>query len=288
MAAKPDEELVRERINVCTKAARYRFRDAVRPIYGVTDRGDPNHIGSALLLELPEGHFMLTAAHVIDWSAETSLYLGADEFVLLQFEAFITVPPNGKREEDHVDFAVARLDADMVSKISGVKFISEADISCTETTTDGQIYTCLGYPNSKNKVTLYTGKKVTPKLFTYTSIGRPASFLPNIAIADLHILVDYNAQLARDDSGKKVNATPIKGCSGGAIVDVGRITTDSRPPEPKLAALLIEGHPQQKVILGTRVTVILDYIRTHFQAHASHHSETVAPSASVMKDDLKK
>ena len=38
------------------------FREAVKPIYGITDKGNPEHIGSALLLDLPERCFLLTAA----------------------------------------------------------------------------------------------------------------------------------------------------------------------------------------------------------------------------------
>ena len=66
MAIKTIDQVARERLNEASQAALQCFRDAVKPIYGVTERNDPDHIGSALLLELDEGHFLLTAAHVID------------------------------------------------------------------------------------------------------------------------------------------------------------------------------------------------------------------------------
>ncbi|RJT42311.1 hypothetical protein D3227_00020 [Mesorhizobium waimense] len=96
MAIKTIDEITREYLDEAAQAALAKFRDAVRPIYGVTDKGTPDQIGTALLLELPEGRFLLTAAHVIDANSETSLYLGADQFKLLQFEALVTTAPDGQ------------------------------------------------------------------------------------------------------------------------------------------------------------------------------------------------
>src|SRR5208337_2395732 len=77
------------------------------------------------------------------------------------------------------------------------------------------------------KVKPFKGTKVTPSLLPYTSIGRPASQLPNIAKEGIHILVDYNAKYARDELGKRVSATDMHGCSGGTIIDLGRISADA-------------------------------------------------------------
>ena len=257
-------EIVRERLEEASEAALTRFREAVRPIYGVTERGDPDHIGTALLLDLPEGHFLLTAAHVIDWNAKTTLYLGADDFAQLEFEALVTVPPGGDRNQDHGDFAVARLDDALVAKLAGAKFITEPEISRSVADTAGRTYTCLGYPNSKNKVNRHKGTKVTPRLGIYTSLGRSADRLPKVAVDRDHILVDHDAKYSRDEStGARVNSIALPGFSGGAIIDVGRISAETldSPLEAKLAALLIEGHAAEKVILGTRLTTILNAFR---------------------------
>ena len=267
MAIRTVNEIVRERLTEASEAALTRFRDAVRPIYGVTCRGDPEHIGSALLLSLPEGRFLLTAAHVIDWNESTTLYLGADSFASLYLEALVTAAPGGDREKDHADFALARLDVDLTSKLSGAKFITEAEISRSVASTEGRTYTCLGYPNSKNKVNRHKGTKVIPALGIYTSLGRSASLLSVANDLD-HILVDHDAKFSRDGCGARVNSVALPGFSGGAIIDVGRISAEhlSGDFDPKLAALLIEGHPAKKVILGTRLTTILGAVRRHLRA----------------------
>ena len=82
-------QVVHDRLVRGSDAALERFRAAVKPIYGSTGSGEPEHIGTALLLQLPEGHFLLTAAHVIDWNAKTTLYLGEARFEKLEFEAFL-------------------------------------------------------------------------------------------------------------------------------------------------------------------------------------------------------
>jgi len=284
MVIKTIDEISREYLDETAKFAREKFRDAVRPIYGVTERSNPDQIGSGLLLELPEGRFLLTAAHVLDHNGNTSLYLGGDDFALLQFEALASRAPEGDRTKDHADFAIARLDSNTLGKLVGAKFITEAEISRSVALAPPRAYACLGYPNSKNKIKPHHGLAIVPKLLTYTSTGAPASQLMAIANDELHVLVSYNAKYARDEDGKKVNAIKIQGCSGGAIVDLGPISPDALadPPDPKLAALLIEGHAAEKVILGTRLTAILAAARKH-----SHFSPdvkaVVVPSEKIAK-----
>ncbi|WSG98802.1 hypothetical protein U8P76_30685 (plasmid) [Rhizobium johnstonii] len=271
MVIKTIEEVVRDYLDEAAKAALATFRDAVKPIYGATDRGIPDHIGTALLLELPEGRFLLTAAHVLDHNNETSLYLGADGFALLQFEALVSAAPDGKRSSDHADFAIACLDDEILAKLSNAKFITEAEINRSTASSEGRTYTCLGYPNSKNKVKPHKGPRITPQLLPYTSVGRSAAQLPEIAKDEFHILVDYNAKYAKDEAGTKVNAIDMHGCSGGAIIDLGRIAPDTLAAafEPKLAGLFIEGHGSEKVLLGTRVSAILTAVRLHLRAAAA-------------------
>ena len=267
MAIQTLQETTRQLLTEASQAALAKFRDAVRPIYGATGKGDPDHIGSAVLLHLEEGHFLLTAAHVLDENAHTSLYLGADDFVLLQFKAIITKAPDRDRNKDFADFAMAHLGADLVEKLSGAKFITEADISRSVASTEGRTYTILGYPNSRNKPNPHKGRKVIPCLGVYTSQGRPASQLPRIADDHDHILVDHDAKYSRDEAGAKVNSIALRGFSGGAIVDIGRLSVEAlvSSTAPKLTALLIEGHPKEKVILGIKLTTVLTAIRKHLR-----------------------
>lgn len=229
-------------------------------------KGDPFHIGSALLLNLSEGKFLLTAAHIIDWSKTTSLYLGATNFAPLQFKALVSAAPNGQRSGDHADFAIAPLDTELSSVLSDDSFVMEKDISSSIATSEGQVYTCLSYPNSRNKISKHKGTNVKPALGIYTSLGRSAAALSGANEAN-HILVDYDAKFSRDEAGARVNSIALPGFSGGAIINLGRISTETLDSaiDAKLAAILIEGHATEKVILGTRLKVILAAVRAHIQ-----------------------
>ncbi|RJT42312.1 hypothetical protein D3227_00025 [Mesorhizobium waimense] len=84
-----------------------------------------------------------------------------------------------------------------MAALSVAKFITEADISRSVASTEGRTYTCLGYPNSKNRVKPHKGPRVTPMLLPYTSTGKPAAQLSKIAKDEFHILVDYSAKYVR-------------------------------------------------------------------------------------------
>lgn len=262
-------------MNELSSAARKGFRDSLKPIYKETINGDPELIGTAILLKLKKGYFLLTAAHVLDWNASSTLYLGnssTNSFLPLKFTAIITQPPENDRLEDHIDFAISPLNAEFVSVLSDVKFITESDISKTVENPEGRFYTCLGYPCSKNKVSHYTGYQVTPRLGTYTSVGKSSKILKNIATDENHIVMSYNAKYSKDDSGKRISTLALNGFSGGAIIDCGRISIDAINSviKPKIAALFIEAYSNKKVILGTRIQTILNALRDEYDSDASN------------------
>lgn len=267
MIIKSIEEVVRERIIEASEVALTHFRNAVRTIYGVSSKGNPTHSGSAIFLQLQDIHYLVTAAHVIDWNSSMTLYLGADTFDALQSELLITVAPEGDRQKDHFDFAVVPLDSEIISKLSGAKFITENEISRSIEKTNGRIYTCLGYPNSKNKVNSYKDTKVQPSLGIYTSLGKTTDFLEEIATDHDHILIDHDTQYSCDGSGNQIKSMDLHGFSGGAIIDVGRISPDTLNSNltPKLAALFIEvsnkKNNRKQCILGTRLSTILGGIQ---------------------------
>ena len=121
LAIKTLQEITRERIVAFLGSRTPAFpRCRWARIYGVTEiSADPDHIGSALLLELADDRFLLSAAHVIDWNNSTNFYLGADSFALLRFEALASAAPGGDRNKDHADFAIARIGAELSSKLTG-------------------------------------------------------------------------------------------------------------------------------------------------------------------------
>jgi hypothetical protein len=266
MPFKTLKEVVHERLLECAESAQSRFRQAVRPIYGVTLDGRPEQLGSAILLRLPEGHFMVTAAHNLDWNTNTSIYLGVRKAELLDLTATATVAPYGNRDDDVFDFAVAQLPESLVMEIGEGSFVNEAQISPSVADSVGRTYTSLGYPNSKNRTPRRFETKVTPKIASYTSNGISTDRLGHRCTADTHILIDFNFKYSRDEDGKRVNSIKPNGFSGGAVIDLGRLSDPSTLPEPcdpKLIGLFIEAHRAEKAIVATRLTPAIKHLRAN-------------------------
>ncbi|TWB45814.1 hypothetical protein [Nitrospirillum pindoramense] len=282
MAPLPPTSLTTKSVHDISEAARAKFRDAIRPIYGINDKGDPDHIGSSILIFLDGKHYLLTAAHVIDHNQRTSLYLGADGFTELEFEVLMTSKPEDDRTKDHNDFAIAELNHTYVSKLSTAKFITENEINFSDDASESRLYACIGFPNSKNKISRHKTTSIIPKIGLYSGIGKPTSILHNIANVDDHILVGHNSKRSRDgESGKIVNSIGLSGFSGGAIIDIGPKTAAASSSDvtfgPKLTALLIEKHDAEGVILGTRLTTICRTMQPAQQAPAAD-SATAEPA----------
>jgi hypothetical protein len=261
------KDVVRDLLQTGSKDARTRFGNSVVPVYGATINNQPEHLGSAILMELSEGRFVLTAAHVLDHGDTATLYLGAPsagKLVAIVADAHVTVAPGDNRHEDRADFALIKVDPTLAVALAKEKFIVEDQISRSVSDPSKRTYTCLGFPNSKNRVTGYRGKSITPKVGIYTSAGRSPEMLPERADGEYHLLVDHNQKWSCDDAGNRVNSISLPGFSGGAIIDLGELGDPNcleTPCEPKLAALLIEGHPSEKVILGVRISKIIEVLR---------------------------
>ena len=87
---------------------------AIIPIYGSDLRpereGRADCLGSGVLVKRGDDHLLVTAAHVLDHNQDTALYIPAQKRLRkLEGLALVTSAPNGKRENDRVDFAVIKL-----------------------------------------------------------------------------------------------------------------------------------------------------------------------------------
>lgn len=261
----PDlKSIFRERNNALAAAAAGKFAAAVQPIYGASDRGEPDHIGSAVLLDVHGTKVLITAAHVIDNNSVTSLYVGGGaELELIEAEFSITVAPSAIRRLDRHDIAFCELPSYLIEKLGGT-YIGLNDVAFHPPYEGGRLYTALGYPNSMNRVEWSTrkAKKIRPEMLQYTNPHRldeeVAQNLPNGG-AD-HIFLPYG-QRWRDEDGFMDNAKSPTGMSGGAFIDCGKasnpeVVAGVNQPTQRLAGIGIE-FLKNRVIIATRMSVIV-------------------------------
>lgn len=236
------------------------FIDTVRPIYGSDINGRPLHIGSCLLIEWQERHYLVTAAHIVDWAEKTKLYVGVpDELMPIAVSFRITPKPEGGRKHDRYDFAWLELSYDILPGYRTYPYIAPDMIVPRNYRQQRNLHLALGYPNSRNK-TKATGRAVEPHYLKYsaTLTAAPDLCKEYEISGSTHLFLNHDNKHSKDSAGKIVNSYSPIGASGGALVDLGPVKIDGGEPQGKLAGLLIENINRHKVIVAVRIHVILD------------------------------
>ncbi len=267
------QEVIRERMLQCADAALSRFRAAIRPVYGSDGQGHPEQIGTCILVRIRGEPCLLTAAHVIDENAYTSLYVGGDELVLMESEFLVSSKPDDERRTDTYDFALGVLSPGKVAALGSVQFIDEEEIAGSAGSTSGHAFLCVGYPNSKNRIVGRASRSIRPSLLRYTStaVDRPELASELNASGEHHVFIDFRKH-SRDETGLKVPSYGLRGCSGGAVIDLGKIATIEAAaglvtPRATLIGLLIEHRKEHHVILATRLDAIVQAYLSHRQPY---------------------
>lgn len=140
-----------DRISEVAEVAYQKYHLAVQPIYG-TKRESLAHIGTCFFLQVGHQRYVVTAAHVVDESEDSALYLPLGRrMVAIGGEFACTTIPAGGREADHYDFAYAAVGSEYFKDPRTVTCIEETDISLNRVAVEAHAYMVIGYPRSKNK-----------------------------------------------------------------------------------------------------------------------------------------
>ncbi len=264
------KEAALDRLNECSEVISKHFLQAVRPIYGVAEgRNVPALVGTSFLLHLDGRPFLVSAAHVIDESAHSNLYVGGDQgLVPIEGTWLATDKPNGDRAKDKYDFGYLALSPKLVDEIGPVKYIAESELSKNRGSTFGRIYQAMGYPASRNSRIDITARSVPAKAWIYNS---PASQIPQLAkdwnvSGEDHIFVGYDKKHSLDTRGARINSIKVRGASGGVLLDLGLVSIPSNlPPDTKctgyLAGVLIENPQRHSAIVAIKIGIVVDQIR---------------------------
>lgn len=240
---------------------------SVRPVYGASEKLTPYHIGSALLLDIGSRKVFLTAAHVVDHADVTTIYVGgAGSLIPLEGE-FRGTPRGQSRRRDRYDFSFLLLSEDQVERIGDVPYLTLDDIVWENGTyQNDQVFTALGYPNSRNADIDNAVDKATSQLLSYSSLSvRPKDIvraLPNEAADHLFIRYRNSSRYGDDTPVRSIDAT---GTSGGALLDMGRLSdaVAGRRSRPRLAGLIIER--VNGTLVATKLETIFPYLLVAMQ-----------------------
>lgn len=114
------------------------------PIYKMANGGNPVPHGTGVLLQVADHKFVVTAAHVLNVWTEMRLVIPIGENNAMDLRsAYAHVTTN----EDHVDFAVIKLTAEMANALPNeYQFVRLAEIDVHGTEPTQGIHAVFGYP----------------------------------------------------------------------------------------------------------------------------------------------
>jgi hypothetical protein len=268
-------EAYRQQASNFVDAISHKVNESTKPIYGANCKGNPEHIGSCIFINIAGIKILLTAAHVIDWKRETILYVGGEqELVPIVGNFYSTCKKDGDRNKDKYDFAWLVLNDLQIISLKGISFIDEKSIGNIRDYKKG-LYLAFGYPNSKNKKANLIRMSVKQIPFTYSSILiRDAQIYKKLGLNPrLHILLDFNKFSQSENGQKQISVKPV-GISGGGlffIADMGDLKSysDSANPKGDLVGLITEHNKDCNVIISTNMDLILKSIRKKIEETAS-------------------
>lgn len=258
-------------MNECSDALAKKYLQSVKAIYGATENGKPDHIGSCVLLEYQGKNILVTAAHVIDQNKFTSLYVsGETNLVQIKGNCLITSAPNGDRDKDKFDFSILPISKELALAIGNAYFIPEIEWETQELPENERCCLALGFPNSRNKKSDPVKNHIILEPFVYTStIKRDPTLLEEINFSPSdHYLLDFCSKHSKDSNGKITNSICPKGVSGGGLFLIENMAKpESYRPESecqgKFLGILIEQKKNKKVLVITRVSTIARALINH-------------------------
>lgn len=249
-------------------AAISRVREATVPIVGVTHRNQPDPVGSAVLFEVGNQTFAMTAAHVLDFlESDTELaFLGSPGVVELSGEYFRTPMPLEGRSADRVDLAFIELSREQRNKLGDIRAIQPGDLLMDHVPDRRPIlrskYLMLGYPVTQQPRQIVDGAYVPISLSGILHETRDLALYAMLGVEQAtHLILHFNrAEFANADGA--VFAPHPRGASGGGIWILDGMMDSAVPaPRPRLVAIAIEYEKKHHCVVGTRIRPLIDQIR---------------------------
>jgi hypothetical protein len=258
-----NEDLDEESIAVARE-----FLPSVRPLFTVNERFGPELKASCVLFSLEDIRLIITAGHVFDDLQGSAIYVGGEKRLVQLRGQYFRTKPNGSLEKDRFDLAFMELDADALAIIGNIRFLQSGDLDPNDIAAKSHLYCILGYPATKNVHVDYERHKtlLTPYIFSSNSPDFDVYRRINI-LEESHILINFDRKRTTNKTYKILTAPKLHGISGGGIWrirDYSKVASLSGPSAKKLVGIIIESHPMHKVIIGVRISCVIEAVRTNY------------------------
>jgi hypothetical protein len=235
------------------------------PIYQASDRGTPDALASALLIELGGARFVVTATHVMRHERVRELRIATPSELLPIRGERVVVHREGENDSatDDIDITAVRVSSSEWDALPSSAFVQWSDIDHARQKASRDSFTLTGYPVSKQRGGL---KGTSLSAYAYQAMakeGRMEAYEAERRDPKSTLVVGFDRRRLWGPDGLST-APDMYGMSGSGIWRIGPNAWEATSP-PKLSAVVTEWrakgrHPH---ILGTRIRPIIVALSAH-------------------------
>jgi hypothetical protein len=238
-----------------------RLQESVVPLFIYRD-GQPDRIGSCVLVRLDSEFYAFTAAHAIRDAGSATLFAPSGG----RGGKLQPLPPCTSHLEssggaNDLDVGVLALAARRLGAFQHHVFLSDADIDQHDLPDDQDdlrsFYFVLGYSASRTQVKVSKAeRRIHQQSFRFsTQPVDAAEYLQERMSKSDHILLDFDHKEIRVE-GRLASPPKLQGVSGGGIFQISR-----KAMRGPLVAIATENRRRSRLILGTRIKHFLTIVR---------------------------
>ena len=238
-----------------------RLQESVIPLFIYRD-GQPDRIGSCVLVHLDSEFYAFTAAHVIRDAGSAKLFAPSEgKGGKLQPLPPCTAHLKASGSNNDLDVGVLALPAGRLGAFQHHVFLAGADIDQEDLPDDQDdlrsFYFVLGYSASRTQVKVSRAeRRIHQQSFRCsTQPVDPAEYVQEGMAKSDHILLDFDHKEIHVE-GKRTSPPKLQGVSGGGIFLIFR-----KPMRGPLVAIATEHRRRPRLIVGTRIKHFLGVVR---------------------------
>jgi len=238
-----------------------RLQESVVPLFIGDSSGQPDRIGSCVLVRLDSDLFAFSAAHVIRQVARRRLLAPSKA----KGGKLLPLPPCtahliSSGNHDDLDVGVLVLPAHQLGPFEQHVFLAGTEIDQNDRPDDqglASFYFVLGYSASRTQVKVSRAERHIHQQSFHcsTSPVDAAEYLQEKMSQADHVLLDFDHKEI-EIGGKRVNQPRLQGVSGGGVFQISRETNQG-----PLVAIATQNLRNSRLIVGTRIKHFLAMAR---------------------------
>jgi|GEM_PF-6867375 len=237
------------------------------PVYWPNQKGDPEAIGTCVLVVIGESKFLLSASHVLKSIYEREVRVAGGNILTVVrgevtglFREGAAISSDG----DDIDLGAIRLKGDNWDQAPISGFAKLEDLDIRPGAASRNCFCLAGYPASKQR-NCVVGNDLNASLFWVSGVEcQEPTYKACRRNPEVSLMIGFHKKRIWGPNG--IHSAPdVYGMSGSGIWRIGPDIRDMRT-RPLLSGIAVEWHRSgpAKYILGTRVHLIIEALANRY------------------------